>query len=210
MKSNLFLIAIFLCCTHVSAQQKSSTSSQAIQSIELGEVTVKNKEQEKLSNKVKPQHVTVVFSASSTDAKEDSTFFATRFPFPETDSISLNAVELKLKPFDTALFDIKLIVYQMREHDTLRKIVPIAGEKIDRKGNLRLSLYDEEITLHPGDFYIGYGFHKKRITEPYQYRMYSSNKGKGAILTFKESSVSIVSNELIPYVFPFRISYQKF
>ena len=214
MKKTLLLAALFLCCQAVSAQQRSITKDSVnIQSIELGEVMIKSKEPDKFSNKVRSENTYIVLNPTQsgvTDAKFDSTYFVTRFPQPEADSISLYAVEVKLKPYDTAMFDIKLLIYQVREMDTLRITVPVAGDKIDRKGKLRITLYDQQITLQPGEFYIGYGFHTKHIAEPFRYRMYATNKGEGAILTFQKDRVSITSNPHFPYVFPFRMSYRKY
>lgn len=214
MKKILLLIALSATLLKVSAQNKTtSNDTTGIRSIELGEVTVKSREPDKLVSKVRPQNAYIVLNATHegvTDSKLDSTFFVTRFPQPETDSISLYAVEIRLQPYDTSMFDIKLLIYQEGAQDTLRKEIQVAGERIDKKGRLRVTLFDEQITLQPGYFYIGYGFHTKHITESLQYRMYATNKGDGAIITFSGRKAEIVSNPHFPYVFPFRMSYRKY
>lgn len=214
MKKTILLSAFWLCCQCIAAQQKDiSKADTGIRSIDLGEVVIKSTEPDKFTNKIRSQHVFIVMNPTLpgvTDTKWDSTYFLTRFPQPEQEYISLYAVELKLKPFDTAMFDVRLMIFQIQGQDTLRKIIPINASKIDKKDKMRVVLFDENIILHPGDFYIGYGFHPKNIPELFRYRMYATSKGYGAILTFKGNGVDIVSNPHIPYVFPFKMSYRKY
>lgn len=214
MKKIILLTGSWLCFQDAFAQKSNPPPADStIRSIDLGEVVIKSTEPDKFSNKVHSQNVFIVLNPTQpgiADTKLDSTYFVTRFPQPESDSISLYAVELKLKPFDPAMFDLKLIVFQVGGKDTLRRIIPIDASKIDRKDKLRVILFDQYITLQPGEFYIGFGFHPKNISEVFKYRMYSTNKGEGAILTFKEDRTELVSNPHFPYVFPFRMSYRKF
>lgn len=213
MKKTLLFLGAYLFSQAVFAQDENNNKPDtSIRSIDLGEVVIKSTEPDRFSNKVRSQNVFIVLNPTRPgviDAKMDSTFFVTRFPQPEHDPISLYAVDLKLKQFDTGMFDMRLIVFQVQGKDTLRRTVPVDASKIDRKDKLRIVLFEENITLQPGDFYIGFGFHPKRIPETYKYRMYSTNKGEGAILTFKSGGVDLVSNPHFPYVFPFKMSYRK-
>ena len=213
MKKALIINAICLFFGSVATHaQTANQPDTALRSIDLGEVVVKSTEPDKFSNRIHSDNVFIVLNptqAGVSEAKMDSTYFVTRFPQPENSPIFLSAVELKLKPYDPAMFDVKLIIFQIHGNDTMRKVLPIDAAKIDRKGKLRVLLFDENITLQPGEFFIGFGFHTKSITEQFHYRMYSTNKGEGAMLTFRKDGVNIVSNPHFPYVFPFKMSYRK-
>ncbi|MBN9482162.1 MAG: hypothetical protein BGO70_16450 [Bacteroidetes bacterium 43-93] len=113
-----------------------------------------------------------------------------------------------MKPFDTSLFDIKLIVFQVTGNDTLFRSINIDAGSI-KKNKLKIDLFAENITLQPAEFYLGYGFHTKHITEPYRYRLFSTSKGEGALLERKNGRIRIITHEHMPYVFPFKLSFKK-
>lgn len=210
MKHIWLFAVIFSFTANTSAQNKNDSSG--IWSVDLGEIVVKNNEPSKLKNKVHSQHVYIVLNPPKDNPANSSInkWFVTRFPQPEQEAISLYSVEVKLKPYDLSMFDVKLLIYQTNANDTVRKEIPIDGSKLDKNGKLKVSLFEQDITLQQGTFYIGYGFHVKNIKEPFSYRMYASNKGEGAIIDFTDTGVKIISDPHIPYVFPFKMSYRKY
>jgi hypothetical protein len=214
MKQTLLLMMCWLCCQTVLAQKITGQEDRSgLLSVELGEVTVKHTDPDKFANKVRAQNVFIVLNPTQpgvVDARQDSTYFVTRFPQPEPVAILLHAVQLKLKAYDTAMFDVKLLIYQPGAQDTLRKVIVLEGGSINKKQVLTVDLLEKNIKLQQGDFYIGYGFHSKHIPELFKYRMYSSNNGAGALLTFKKGQVDIVTHPNMPYVFPFKMTYKKY
>lgn len=212
MKITCLFIALILTVQCVSAQNKATQQPDtSIRNLDLNEVVIKSSEQKKVTKSVHSQNVYIVFNATQPNVagQYDSTFFATKFPQVEDKAIALHSVELKLAPFDTSLFDVRLIVFQIVGKDTTYKLVDIDASQIDRKHKLKLTLLDKDIMLQPGEFFLGYGFKSKKITASYPYRMYCTSKGEGAMLTLSGNSFKVLTNTNIPYIFPFKVAYKK-
>lgn len=213
MKKTFLSISTCLFVQCVFAQnQNNSNPDTSIRSIELGEIVIKSRETAKLSNKVRSKNVFIELTPAQPGmerSKADSTFYLTRFQQPETAPISPYSVEIRLKPFDTAMFDINLVVFQVNGKDTLFRIIPVDGSKIDQKEKLRVLLLEENMILQPGDFYIGYNFHSKHIAENFRYRLYATNKGTGALLSVTAAGTKLQSDLGMPFVFPFKMAYRK-
>jgi hypothetical protein len=183
-----------------------------LRTIELDEVVIRDEPNKKLENRVRPQNVHFILNPNKREAKDiafDSCYFATRFRQPEQDSISLYSLELKLSSWDTALFDLRLLIYQDQGTHKLRRTLILDPATIGRRGKTIVPLFGQDITLHPGDFYIGFGFSRKKIARPLKYRVYVRSKGDGAILHFDKDGAKIQVDPL-GFVFPFRIAYRRY
>lgn len=211
MKKTYFILFIlFSLCQKVFSQQIKPDSN--ILTVTLNEVTVKDKKQNKFANKARPQDVTLVLNPTKSGKESgiDSTYYVTKLNMPNNDSIFMSALEFRLKPFDSNMFDINLIIFQPQNKDTLFKLVRIDPSRIGKKNRIKVDLFKEHIILLPQEVYIGFGFHPKKIPAPYNYRLYSTDKGEGAILKLKNGGFSMISNPYFPYVFQFKMFYEKY
>jgi hypothetical protein len=143
--------------------------------------------------------------------KLDATYFVTKLQQTDAGPVVLNSVECKLYPYYPVVFEMKLLVFQVNNGDTVCQVVPI--EHRDRKainGIATVQVSDKNIRLNPGDFYIGFGFTPKDIPEAAQCRMYINDKGTGAIISLPATGgAKITEAPGMPYKFPFKINYSK-
>lgn len=189
----------------VTAQPQPGT---AIQTVNLEDVVIKNSAGKQYANKVHSENVHMqLYSYPGKDNGLERTFFVTRVPPLSDRPVLLHSVEVKLKPFDTSLFDVKLLVLQINGKDTMRKITTIDASKL-RKNKTTVLFDTEDIELQPGACYLGYGFHIKNLQKPYMYRLYSGTKGEGGIVTFLDGGINLTIAPHFPYIFPFNISYR--
>lgn len=213
MKMFLFLSIMAMMCQSSFAQSRHKNEESSIKTIELDGVTIRPIKYKQHSNKVKLQHVFINFNKHDYDniaGENDSTYFLTMYPKLENYPVELKSVELTIEPFDTSAFDLRLAVYQVINSDTSFVAIDVDNIHLIKHKHLTLELQKEGITLLPNEFYIGYGFHSKKIPTQFSYRLYSSTKGgKGAIMKISYKGISMVSNENIPYIFPFKISYTR-
>lgn len=200
-----FFTAIALCLgLSATAQQPTAT----IQTVSLEDVVIKNSAGQQYANKVRSENVHIqLYAHSGKDNGLEKTFFVTKVPPLSDRPVLLHGIEVKLKSFDTSLFDVKLLVMQINGKDTMRKITTIDASKL-RKNKMTVLFDNEDIELQPGECYLGYGFHIKNLQSPYMYRLYSSTKGEGGIITFLDDGINVTIAPQFPYIFPFNISYR--
>lgn len=204
MRYSCLLIAVF--ASFLTAAQDTTHIT-----VNMDEVIIKSTADEKFRHHPRLQNVHMLLNPHKVKEHQDiyqNTYFLTRLAPLEPQAIYLQAATLRLHPFDTSLFDIRLIILQLKP-DTFYTIIPLNAADI-KKNRLKVDLLKEQITLQPDSFYIGYGFKPKNITSPYRYKMYATAKGQGAILTFIGKQMHLVYNDGdFPYVFPFILSYRK-
>ncbi len=202
----LNLLAHFCFGASISfAQQNTGTNQRTVQ---LDDVVVKASDGKTTKNKVKQEHVFVQIPPTNTQSAnhQDGMFMVTGFQKVEDAPVVIDEIELKLKPFDTSLFDLKLIIFQIANADTNFWIMPVPAHDIRNK-KLVMKLWDAQVELQPEKFFIGYGIHSKNKGDAFSYRLYSGSNGESAMLNLRDSRWEIM--EVGYFVFPFKIKYRK-
>ena len=202
------ILVIFLVClrANLSAQALHSENTD-MHTVKLDEITVTGGELETVRHKVRSEHVYMGFTPDAL-RDYDSIFYLNRFPRVAETSIGVHSVDLKLASYDTSMFDIRFMFFQIVGTDTVRWIIPIDGSKIENK-KYSLRVTDYNVRLKPADFYVGYGFRLKKITEPIKYRMYSSRQGVTYTLKYTKEGTIFRSNPFFPFMQPITIHYYK-
>lgn len=205
MRHWYLVIAVYFMYTAAAAQDTAHIT------VSMDEVIIKSTADEKFNHHPRLQNVHMLLNPGKVKEHRDvyqNTYFLTKLPPLEQQAVYLHAAELRLHSFDTSLFDIRLMILQLKP-DTICTIIPLNAAAI-KNNRLKVDLINEQITLQPDSFYMGYGFRPRNITSPYRYKMYATTKGQGAILTFIDKQMHLVYNDGdFPYVFPFILSYRK-
>lgn len=192
----------------------SSMCSSQTKSVDLDGLTVVPIEYAKHRKKVRTENAYLVFSQHmdlSRPGNWDSTFFLTKFPKLEETPIRLHSAELTLMPFDTSFMDVSFVLFQVVGTDTTIRTVKINEvEKIKKKKLLLHFTVEDNLVIHPGEFFMGYNFRSKAIPSNFNYRIYSSARaGEGLLLTIKNGSRHVLQDPNLQNVFPFMLSYEK-
>lgn len=198
--TTLFLLLIL--SIPAFAQQIDPTTT----TIDLNEVVIKNSPLFTKTKKVRSENVVIVINPKF---EKDKLYYATKFDHIADETILLNSVELRLRPYDTSAFDIYFIVLQKSDVNTTFVPVKVNGGNI-YKDKITVDLSQFDIRLKPSVFYLGFGFEPKNLPKSQSYRMFASRKGGlGAIIRHKQNSFLISENENFPFVFPFKLSFKK-
>jgi hypothetical protein len=210
MKPYSLLVLYLLMCSYSFGQvrEESDAQTDTQKHIVLTDVVINARRSEagKYAKKIKSSNVYMIINPDNR-ADEYLRFWSTLCKPLNKAPIKIYTVELKLAPYDSSLFDMKLIVAQVQSTgDTFFRVVDIDAEQIARK-QLVMDVKKENIVLEPSHFYIGYDFRPKGITAPYRYRIYCNDKGDGAIISLKGNKIIINKMQDFDYNFPFKISY---
>jgi len=200
------LKSIALLCLAATSLPAIAQDKQVL-TVDLNEVVVKNRGPQSADKRIKAQNVHFRFQKGRTNYT-DSTGFITRFPAFDSVPIRLSSIELKLKPFDSSVLRVELMILQLNGTDTVLQQIPIAASEIDRHNKLKLYVADYNILLQPAPLYLGYRFIGKQIPDQgYDYRVFCTDKGEGAIIYMGAAGWTFTTGEHVPYIFPFRIAY---
>ena len=210
MKTYGLLLFSLLMCSYSFGQVKAENATQndTQKHIVLTDVVINARRSEagKYAKKVRSSNVHMIINPAN-KADKYLRFWSTLCKPLNNAPVKIYSVELKLAPYDSRLFDMRLIVAQVQSTgDTFFRVVDIDAEHIARK-QLVMDVKKENIILEPTNFYIGYDFRPKDITTPYRYRIYCNDKGEGAIISIKGNNIKINKMQDFDYNFPFKISY---
>lgn len=214
MKNILFYLSlVFGIISNVSAQNAVLNHvDTSVKQFDLGNVIIKSYKLKEYSNKIKERNILLVFNGPKDSLHHgwDSTYFLTRFPTLDDVPVKLCKVTCRLKPFDTTLFTPQIVFFQATKGDTLFRAVDIHKTCNVYKHTLVIDLANENIKIQPGEFFLGYGFVTKNHDKEFHYRLYSTNRrGGGVMLTFTKGMPHIISDDELPYAFPFKITYLR-
>lgn len=136
-------------------------------------------------------------------------YLTTKFPPIDTVAVKLQSVELKLKPYDSSAMTLSFIIFSTCGGDTMYRVINLDKYEIQNR-KLVLDLSTENIILCPHDFYMGYCLKPNNPKEKISYRLFSTDKGQGAFITFVENRIVIKEGKGFPYIFPFKLSYKVY
>lgn len=208
MQKLILLVFCLFIVDAILAQTADSKLTDSTKHIVLTDVVINAKKSEsgKYAKKVRSENVTIMIHPQlAEDGKE--TYWSTYCKPLNTLPVKLYGIELKLQPYDEKLFDMKLMILQVRaSDDTLCRLIDIDADKIAKK-QLVVDVKNENIILDPSNFYMGYAFIPKDMQTTYGYRVYANSKGDGAIISLKDGHLDIVKFDDFNYNFPFKISY---
>lgn len=201
----IFLLAM------VAALTARAQDSTRVLNATLPEIEIRSTPPLQFDNRVRSGNVYFSFDPSRQlpeGIKRQNIFFLTKMERLSNDAVRLHAAELRLKPFDTSLFELQLMIFQVQGSDTIYHIIPVPAWHIE-KGRLKVNLFEAFVTITPGIFYMGYGIKYKELSRPYHYKVYATDKGEGAILTFYNGDIIFSpAGNSTPLVFPFRLWYR--
>ncbi len=202
------LPAIISClCTLYSYAQKDT-----IRTVSMEEVVIKANAVRtgKINKKVRTglvyYHIDTPVSEKYMAVKN---FLSTKFPPVDTVPVKLQSAELKLKPYDISAMSLNFIIFSTCGGDTMFRIINLDKYEIQNR-KLVLDLSGENIILCPYEFYMGYCLKPKNPKKKISYRMFSTDKGEGAFITFVENRIVVKEGKGFPYIFPFKLSYKVY
>lgn len=181
--------------------------------VDLNDIVVKSSGTERMKNKTRISNVHLVFESAAelnSGGSWDSTYLMTKFLPPSDGRFKPTSVACRIADYDTAVFDLYLVVLQMDAADTLFRELPIvlSGQKRKKQSHV-VDLRASGIVLKPAPFYLGYGFHTKPVPYEYSYRLYSTVGGQGTSLRIRDRRWTFHTSSHMPYTFPFSIAYLK-
>jgi len=137
----------------------------------------------------------------------DSTYYVTKLEQSKPTPIKLESIQMKIYPYYHSQFDVKLLIFQVKNGDTTKVILPLEDLRYKRK-EMTFDVSDQNLVLQPGTFYIGYGFTVHYLPGPMEYRFYVNDIGKGAIIRFNQNGTTDLMEEPgMPYIFNFKLFY---
>ncbi|MBW7913149.1 MAG: hypothetical protein H3C54_05500 [Taibaiella sp.] len=206
MKHLLFTI---VCCLY---SLYSYAQKDTIRTVSMEEVVIKaeavhtGKRNKKVRTGLVYYHIDTPVSKKYMAVKN---FLSTKFPPLDTVPVKLQSAELKLKPYDSSAMSLNFIIFSTCGGDTMYRIINLDKyEILNRK--LVLDLSDENIILCPHEFYMGYCLKPKNPQKKISYRLFSTDKGEGAFITFVENRIVVKEGKGFPYIFPFKLSYKVY
>lgn len=193
----------------ISEQDSNDTPAETTKHVVLTSVAINAKRNEtgKNKKKVKSFYSFIVISPAKSGVIIGPSFFSTYCLPLNTAPVKLYHIELKLIPYDSRQFDIKLIIAQEQASgEIFFKTVDIDAEQIAKKRML-VDVKKENIILEPSNYYLGYAFIPKDLKSPFSYRVYFNDSGDGALIRQNGDSIKINKMSDFNYNFPFKVSY---